>query len=312
MPRPRFQIPLATGLVLMLVAAGLLYLNLRDTYDPGWPLRVFPYYPSLSLVVIGEPSTSAAGSANPFVQPPPPTLFDKIRIKPLLANVSIALVFLALAALTSEHLLRQRAMHGTLRPRPHLLAVALFLALLIATLWLNTVQGAGTAWTEISLPMKSHERPRYFGWPFHFQNRTTFHPGVFYDVRSLVVTVLAGATVILLPAFTLHRLLHRTLHLHLQTAVLLMLAAAALVYLNTKYIYPKFETFGDLRLPSSSQLDMGWPCGLITHNLRDDSFKLVPAGLTANLLIALAILSLVLLLSEFLLACRSQSREATP
>lgn len=317
MPRPRFQIHLTTGVLVMFLAAGLLYLNLYDTSDPGWPLRVVPYYPNLSLVVINGPSTSAAGAANPFVQPPPPTLFDEILIKPLLANIAVALLFLALAALYAEHLLRQRALNGTIRPRPHPLALALFFALLIATVWLNTIEFAGHTWSEFSLPRKSPNNPSHFGWPFHFRDHGSYYPEVFYDIRSLAVTGFTLIAITGLPAFALHSLLRRRLQIHLPTAIALMLTAAACVAVNLHS-----STF-TITSSGITFIFCGWPkimaqsstkTVLVPANSGIDLFNATwrTDALLANTLIALAILSAVALLSEFLLTRRTTPREPTP
>lgn len=93
MPRPRFQIHLATGLVLVPVASLLLFLNIRNPYNPGWPYKLYEL-----PVVLRE-----RGS-----EPEVPNFFEHVELKPLLLNILIALAILTFTAVLSEFLIRRR------------------------------------------------------------------------------------------------------------------------------------------------------------------------------------------------------------
>jgi len=172
-------------------------------------------------------------------------------------------------------------------PRPHPLALALFLALILLVTWLMNLVTFTTTLVE----------------------KVPYHAYWAHIVPSFFI----GAVIALLPAFVLHRLLSRSLQIHLLTAILLALSAATLLALN----------FHAQKIPIQMlQMDFhyvtlqyGWPA--CVYNVPNDPTELHfhfeswltpvwhPSALLGNLLVALALLSSLTLLSEFLLT-RSQ------
>lgn len=101
MPRPRFQIHLSTGLAMMLVASTLLFLNLHDSYEPGWPLNFYNEYFYMQIVAPhGGPDSGIPFYSDIF--------FEQIQLKPLLLDILTALAILTFTAVLSEFLIRRR------------------------------------------------------------------------------------------------------------------------------------------------------------------------------------------------------------
>jgi len=193
--------------------------------------------------------------------------------------------------------------------RPHPLALILFAALLLLVAWLLNL---------VALTNPIVEKLPYNG---YWRNTELYDRE--FERLPLTPSILAGILVALLPTLVLHRVLRRTLHIHLFSAMLLSLTVATLLALNFHpRKVPTRVPFGD---PTTYiELQYGWPqCAykdpsdIANLNYSLDSTRwFTPFWLTSsilgNALIALAILSLVLLLSESLLARRNSPREATP
>lgn len=179
--------------------------------------------------------------------------------------------------------------------RIHPLTIAFAVVLVAIFLWIQSVQQSGYVLYWQHGITKSHVS---YGWPvrfiFLFNNDTQI------QLPPLLLNAVFAFALIAAPVLTSHRLLRHTRHIQLTTAFLLMLTAAALVYFNTKHIRPNasFETFGEV----------GWPSKMFITTYHGN--KLIPSGLAINALVALALLSKVLLLSEFLLHRRNPPNES--
>jgi len=153
--------------------------------------------------------------------------------------------------------------------RPHPLALAVGVAIFVLLVWLNTSPFRGELLYWQPGITKHHT---FFGWPFSsfYREDDGFDWVVQLPVLLLDVLIALG---MLLPAYTLNALLRRTLHVHLTSAIVLSLTAGVLLFWLVR------------------EAQDAWPRN--------------PLGI--NTLIALAILSFVLLLSEHLLR-----RNSTP
>jgi len=185
---------------------------------------------------------------------------------------------------------------------PHPLTIALFLALLLVVAWLNNRVWGGVQIFATPDPHPLKAPYVSFGWPVIYWTESTLNGSMLIQFRAFALSLAGCLLITFIPAFTLNRLLRRTLHIHLPSAVLLMLAAAVLLFLNVR-----------IRIDDSwlhaTQLQ-GWPQAFNVSGEEGSTWIL--QSLAANLLVALAILSLALLLSEFLLARRKSPREVTP
>lgn len=148
--------------------------------------------------------------------------------------------------------------------RPHPLALALGGAIFVLLFWLHISPHRGEMLYSQSGITKSHT---FYGWPFSFCYIDRLDTRI--QIPPLLLDGIA-AVIMLTPAYTLHALLRRTLHVHLASAIVLSLTASVLLLWVVR------------------EAQNSWP-----HN-----------PLAVNLFIALAILSTVLLLSEHLLTRR--------
>jgi len=271
---------------MMLVASLLLFLNLRVSYDPGWPLKLYPEYSYLQRFFSAGPASASYNT--PITPLPEPTFFENVRLKPLLLDIFIAIALLTFTAVLSEFLFRRTPQSHPLK-RIHPVAFVLLFTLTITIAWLNVHGWAGVSFADSLTPHVNK------GWPFVFWAFDS-DEDLSFQFLPLALSFLSCAALVALPAYSLHRLLRRTLHVHLQTVVLLMLVAAALLFLNLKIRTDDWLT------PTQLQ---GWPYTNFAAGEDDTVWYL--HGLVANFLITMAILSSVLLLSEFLLLRRNPS-----
>jgi len=210
--------------------------------------------------------------------------------------------------------------------RPHPLALTLFLVLLLTVLWLNNESGIGIQLFDSDFGSKFVKEERIGnpyvlkGWPFQFWSLDAYDR--LFSFPPAILSALICITLSVLPAYTLHRLLRRTLQIHLASAVLLMLAAATLLTLN---LVPSRSSFSVVEEKYEFNVLMyGWPqsTSRVNTGLKTPRHPGMPGfgaseqsydyAILGNALIALATLSLVLLLSESLLARRKSPREVTP
>lgn len=204
--------------------------------------------------------------------------------------------------------------------RAHPLALAFFLLLFFAVYWLNNESGIGIQLFDSDYGSKYVKEERIGnpyvlkGWPFQFWSLDagdrlfSFPPAILSAMTCLTLSVF--------PAYTLHRLLRRTLQIHLVTAVALTLTASSFlalnlraetIVLNNPFATPEqpmrysYKLYGWPQISAQSRsefIDAG--SGMVS--LPDAAWNF--PHLVGNILIALAILSSVLLLSEFLIRRR--------
>jgi len=211
MPRPRFQFHLSTALALILVAILLLFLNVRDSKEPGWPLLLLP------------DDSVAISIASP----------RPIQITSLLLNILVALALLTVTAALSEFLNRRSSTprHPSLT-FPHPLALALALAEAALFVWFNSCSRIGSVMYWDHGIVKSHE---LYGWPYSFLKVIKLNQ---YFNRDVLLLNIAVFLLLFIPQFfLLNSLLRRTFHIHLSTTIVLMSASGLLIYCNL-LLYP--------------------------------------------------------------------------
>lgn len=174
------------------------------------------------------------------------------------------------------------------RPHPFTLAFAVILVALFV--WIQSMPRTGYVIYWQSGITKSHVG---YGWPFCFFFIAKTPPIVQFP--PLLLNVAIAFALLSVPICVCHYLVRRTLHIHLRTAVLLMLAAALLLFLNMR---PQEDPSW---IPPT--LYHGWPAWCVIQN-EDGYYDVLRPGIAINTLVALTTLSLVLLLSESLLTRR--------